>query len=239
MIVQKGWLFSKDIDTKRNVPFFLKVRDVDIVSSSIVPSSVLLKTDSNFGITLFSDTQDCTTYFVNSNMSNNDYMYIKLYKNGLFEIDSMIDTKPTTAVDSFDISLPFGLNTNSNIKSINAESIIYPATLKVLNVTNIYPLYVMNKTPDVITDTLSEDYNKSSFYKLSVITNYFGSSTNTYIDEAKCREDCYKLLKLNLLTESQIGTLDTAEKSALVSLLSNVFSDSVIINLKMYGTYEI
>lgn len=239
MIVQKGWLFSKDSETNRNVPFFLKVRDTDIVSSSIVPSSVLLKTDSNFGITLFSDTQDCTTYFVNSNMSNNDYMYIKLYKNGLFEIDSMIDTKPTTAVDSFGISLPFGLNTNSIIKSINAESIIYPSTLKVLNVTNIYPLYVMNKTPDVITDTLSEDYNKSSFYKLSVITNYFGSSTNTYIDEAKCREDCYKLLKLNLLTKSQIGTLDTAEKSALVSLLSNVFSDNVIINLKMYGTYEI
>lgn len=238
MLIQKGWIFSKDPDTKKNVPFFIHVRDTDIVSNSTVPSSVLLKTNSNFNIILLSDTQDCTTYIVSSTLSTYDYMKVKLYKNGLYEIDALITDKPSTSTGIFSISLPYGLNEKSTCDIIDAQ-VVYKNNKKVINLSSVFPLNVATTEYSKITDNLSESYDQLSMYKINLLTDYFGSSAERYVDIERCKENCYKLYLIGLLTKDNITNLDSATKTTLLPLLQNVFtSANVFINVKINGKWE-
>lgn len=65
MKIQRGWLLSKDPDTNKNIPFFVKVRDKDIVVTN-APNfeDVFTKLSSNATCKLISQTPEASTYEV-------------------------------------------------------------------------------------------------------------------------------------------------------------------------------
>lgn len=97
MKIQRGWLLSKDPDTNKNIPFFVKVRDKDIVVTN-APNfeDVFTKLSSNATCKLISQTPEASTYEViqpyNSSNTSFEKYYYKVYNDGNYVITTFLPT---------------------------------------------------------------------------------------------------------------------------------------------------
>lgn len=72
MKIKKGWLMVKDTLTNKMVPFFLKVRSEDVISTDrVYIRKVLRHTSMKWSETLVNDTPDVTVYKFTRNFSGN------------------------------------------------------------------------------------------------------------------------------------------------------------------------
>lgn len=115
MKVFKGWLLGLNTDTKKMVPFFVKVRSEDIVPTDpVVIGNALKQTSTRWKLKREEDRVDVTyyhyeaswdsTYDANAETVGSSFMdgYLDyyLYKDGRLEIDGMVRANGTyTAID--------------------------------------------------------------------------------------------------------------------------------------------
>ena len=92
MKIQRGWLLSKDPDTNKNIPFFVKVRNKDIVVTDAPAfEDVFTKIFSNASYKLISQTPEASTYEVSHPNVKFKYYY-KIYNDGKYEITAFTNT---------------------------------------------------------------------------------------------------------------------------------------------------
>ena len=115
MKVRKGWLVTLNEDTKKMIPFFVKVRSQDIISTDPIDITAALKqTSTRWNLVRKEDRTELTyyryeanwndSYDVNAETVGSDFMdsYIDyyLYKDGRLEVDGIIRASGVyTAID--------------------------------------------------------------------------------------------------------------------------------------------
>lgn len=89
MKIQRGWLLSKDPDTSKNIPFFVKVRNKDIVVTDAPAfEDVFTKIFSGSTYKLISQTPEASTYEVTHSRASK--YYYKLYNDGSYKISAYV-----------------------------------------------------------------------------------------------------------------------------------------------------
>lgn len=90
MKIQRGWILSKDSDTGKNIPFFLKVRDKDIVPTHNQTLDLYFnKIYSDCRVTLIETTATSITYRVSHRVADVSYYYT-LYTDGRYIITGTV-----------------------------------------------------------------------------------------------------------------------------------------------------
>ena len=256
MKIQRGWLLSKDPDTSKNIPFFVKVRNKDIVVTDAPAfEDVFTKISTNVTYKLILQTPEASTYEVtqpyNSSNTNFQKYYYKIYNDGNYSITTFLPTstaygifrKNTDDGKAVKIIFPYSIQ-NSEISYGDDEIANYipDVTVKPFYSTYFYSNSKTGKTHIYVDNSI--DYNVEVEYEVisskdSLPTDAGGDDANRdYSNIIGPNYKVYSGITVKFISETCPVQANTMYDYIVNNSISDMLMDKFGYNIEIKGRYK-